>query len=130
MREADGLILVVDDHEVGRYAKVRILRSAGYDVVEAATGEEALQLVAERSPRLVVLDVNLPDMTGWDVCKRLKENPETASIAVLQVSATHVRDEDTVRGLEAGATAYIKKPFHTEEILDVIARLPTKDAAP
>ena len=102
---AQGLILVVDDNEVGRYTESRILRDAGYDVIEGSTGDDALRLITELSPRLVLLDVNLPGVDGWEVCRRLKANPDTASVAVLQVSATHVREEDTVGALEGGAEA-------------------------
>ena len=65
-----AVVLVVDDNETGRYAKARILKRAGYEVVEAATGADALRLAAERHPRVVVLDINLPDITGWE------NNPE------------------------------------------------------
>src|SRR5262249_7794467 len=121
--EGTNLILVVDDNEPARYTKVRILRDAGYEVVEAATGDEALRLVAERAPRLILLDVNLPGVDGWEVCRRLKADPATASVAVLQVSATHVREEDTVRALEGGADASLTEPIEPAVLVATVRAL-------
>src|SRR5262245_3206470 len=118
-----NLILVVDDNEPARYTKVRILRDAGYEVVEAATGDEALRLVAEWVPRLILLDVNLPGVDGWEVCRRLKADPATASVAVLQVSATHVREEDTVRALEGGADASLTEPIEPAVLVATVRAL-------
>jgi signal transduction histidine kinase len=118
-----NLILVVDDNEPARYTKARILRDAGYEVIEAATGDEALRLVAERAPRLVLLDVNLPGVDGWEVCRRLKADPATASVAVLQVSATHVREEDTVRALEGGADASLTEPIEPAVLVATVRAL-------
>jgi signal transduction histidine kinase len=120
---AQGLILVVDDNEVGRYTKTRILRDAGYDVIEGSTGDDALRLIAELAPRLVLLDVNLPGVDGWEVCRRLKANPDTASVAVLQVSATHVREEDTVRALEGGADASLTEPIEPAVLVATVRAL-------
>ena len=105
-----SLILIVDDNETARYAKARTLRAAGFDVIEAATAGDALRLVAERGPRLVVLDVQLPDFDGWEACRRLKQDPATASTLVLQTSATFVSEQDTVRSLESGADACLTEP--------------------
>src|SRR5262245_45144158 len=118
-----NLILVVDDNELARYSKARIMRDAGYEVVEAATGDDALRLVVERAPRLVLLDVNLPGVDGWEVCRRLKADPATASVAVLQVSATHVREEATVRALEAGADASITEPIEPAVLVATVRAL-------
>jgi len=118
-----GLILVVDDNEVGRYAKTRILRDAGYDVAESGNGHEALRMIAERSPRLVILDVNLPGIDGLEVCRRLKKDPATASVVVLQMSATHVREEDTVRALEGGADASLTEPVEPTVLVATVRAL-------
>src|SRR5262245_6250092 len=118
-----GLVLVVDDNELGRYTKARILRDAGYDVTEAASGNEALCAVADRLPRVVVLDVNLPDLDGLQVCRRLKTDPATASVVVLQVSATHVHEEDTVRALESGADASLTEPIEPAVLVATVRAL-------
>src|SRR5262245_12595136 len=118
-----GLILVVDDNETSRYSKTRILRNAGYEVVETGSGTDALREVAERAPRIVILDVNLPGMDGWEVCRRLKADPATASVVVLQVSATHVREEDTVRALEGGADASLTEPLEPTVLVATVRAL-------
>jgi signal transduction histidine kinase len=117
------LILVVDDHDSARYAKARVLRRAGYEVIEAASGEETLRLAAEREPRLIVLDIQLPDIDGWTVCTRLKQDPETASILVLQVSATFASEQDTVRSLEGGADACLTEPLEGPVLVATVRAL-------
>jgi two-component sensor histidine kinase len=115
------LILNVDDNEPGRYAITRILNRAGFQVLEAGTGKEALRLARSARPQLVVLDVNLPDMSGIDVCRRLKADPDTASIMVLQVSAISVAVLDRVNALSAGADSFLVEPIESEE-LEAVAR--------
>src|SRR5262245_27629726 len=105
-----GLVLVVDDEISNRYAIARVLVQAGYRVVEAGTGDEALRSVRSERPDLVVLDVKLPDISGYEVCRRIKSDLETASILVLQVSATFVNSHDAVRSLEGGADSYLTQP--------------------
>jgi signal transduction histidine kinase len=129
MSETRDLVLIVDDNDVARYAKRRTLQRAGYEVVEAATGGEALERLAEHEPRLLVLDVQLPDMSGWEVCRRIKEQNDTRSTLVLQVSATYVREEDTVRALEGGADACLTEPIEpTVLVATVRALLRTRHA--
>ena len=120
---APELILVVDDTETSRYNKRRILVRAGFDVIEASDGGEALRLVRERLPRLVLLDVNLPEIDGWEVCRRIKADPATASVLVLQVSATYVREEDTVRALEGGADACLTEPLEAPVLVATVKAL-------
>ena len=115
-------ILVVDDTEAGRYAVVRMLQKTGFTVWEAATGDEALRRAAAK-PDLVILDVNLPDMTGFEVCRRIKENPETASILVLHLSASMVESENRALGLEGGADGYMIYPVEPRELVANIQAL-------
>ncbi len=91
-------ILVVDDKEASRYTVARLLRKQGYEVREAASGEEALRLAAGR-PDLVILDVKMPDMSGYEVCRRLKADPATASMPVLHLSATFADSDSRSLGL-------------------------------
>jgi PAS domain S-box-containing protein len=117
------VVLNVDDHEPARYAKSRILRSGGLQVIEAATGADALRLASERKPDLILLDVRLPDMNGFDVCRRIKADPETAGTLVVQNSASFVGVEDQVRGLEGGADTYIASPIEPAVLLATVKAL-------
>jgi signal transduction histidine kinase len=105
-----------------RYSLVRSLQDAGYNVVEARTGKEALMLAAN-APDLITLDVNLPDMTGFQVCRQLKSDPVTSSIPVLHVSSTFVDPEHRVKGLEGGADAYLAEPIDRAELVATIGAL-------
>ena len=111
-------LLLVDDDEAKRYIIATWLRRAGYSVTEVATGGEALAKldVAE----LILLDVNLPDMSGYEVCRRIKGDPRTAAIPVIQVSATAVTVADRAQGLNQGADAYLTEPAEPEELLAVV----------
>jgi signal transduction histidine kinase len=116
-------VLVVDDHDGGRYAKRRTLQRAGYTVIEAASGEEALRLIETQRPSLVLLDINLPDISGLEVCRRIKDNPDTASIMVVQISATFIERRDKVHGLEHGADVYLVEPVQSDELIATIRAL-------
>ncbi len=111
-----ALILNVDDNDAGRYVKSRILKLAGFDVVEAATGAMATRMLAERSPDLVLLDVKLPDANGRELCARIKSDPATARIVVIQTSASHI---DTANRVAAGrgADGYLTTPIEPEELV-------------
>lgn len=101
-------ILVVDDNPSGLYATSRMLRAAGFAVLEAATGAAGLSLASGAD--LVVLDVNLPDIDGFEVCRQIRSNTHTARMPVIHLSATFVNDMDKVHGLEAGADGYLTHP--------------------
>lgn len=102
-------ILIADDREENRYVIGRALSGAGYHCLEAASGAKALEL-AETQPDLIILDVRLPDISGFEVCRRIKQNPRTGSIPILQISASFVAPEDRVRALEGGADSYLTHP--------------------
>jgi PAS domain S-box-containing protein len=110
-------IVNVDDDDAGRYANSRILRRSGYRVLEASTGADALALLAKVKPQLLLLDVNLPDMNGLDVCRIVKANPATSDILVLQISPSQITAEDRVFGLEGGADAYLTEPVQANELV-------------
>lgn len=122
-RRSPATLLVVDDTEANRYALVRILKNAGYRVVEAAEGREGLERVATLRPDLVVLDVRLPDMPGWDVCREIKANPATALIPVLHVSASYVTENDRAHGLNHGADGYLVQPVDPAVLIATIRSL-------
>ena len=108
---APGRILVVDDNDASRYARTQWLRQAGHAVFEANRLAQARVIVNEARPELVVLDINLPDGNGLDYCRELKADEQLRNVMVLQMSASFVTDEDQVRGLEAGADAYLTDPI-------------------
>ncbi|MEU7828963.1 MULTISPECIES: fused response regulator/phosphatase [unclassified Nonomuraea] len=108
-------VLVVDDTPTKRYILSSWLRRAGHIVVEAAGGEEALAMLATNRPDLVVLDVRLPDIGGFEVCERIKANPATTSIPVIQVSGNAITSADRTEGLERGADAYLSEPIEPAE---------------
>ena len=121
----DRRVLVVncDDTPETRYTKTRVLRQAGYEVVECGTGADALQKVRELMPQLVLLDVQLPDMSGLDVCRRIKEDAVTGSIPVIQISATFVTKEHAREALKYGADIYLTEPLEPRELETVASVL-------
>jgi PAS domain S-box-containing protein len=121
-------ILLVDDNEPTRYALARMLSVRGYAVHEAASGSETLRLAAEK-PDLIILDIHLPDASGYDVCRKLKGDPATASIPVLHLSATYADSESRAEGLEGGADGYLVYPVEPRELVaNVEALLRTRRA--
>lgn len=109
-------VLVVDDNELACYGIVRALRQEGFHVLQASTGTEALQLV-QHKPSVVVLDVSLPDISGLEICRRIKTDPATASIFVLHLSGHFIRSEDRSEALEGGADGYLVKPVMPRELI-------------
>ena len=120
-------VLVVDDSKLMHKMYEVMLRQ--YPLVYASDGRQALDRLKDHGDiDLVLLDINMPNMNGLEFLAELRSDSARADLPVIIIS-TEGREEDTARGLEAGATAYIKKPFHSEEILDVINRLEKKGAA-
>lgn len=120
MEPSSSVILNVDDTAASLYAKTRILHHAGFTVVEAQTGMDALRLATNLQPALVLLDVHLPDMNGFEVCRRLKQTPNTAHLLVLHISASFVEVRDKTRGLLGGADGYLTEPVEPEELIATI----------
>lgn len=119
-------VLIVDDDESNRYLLSRWMRQADFRVEEATTGGEALSAVASNGYALILLDVNLPDMTGYGVCSAIKADPATSALPVIHVSATAVDSEDRTAGLRGGADAYLVEPLERHELLatvDAVLRL-------
>lgn len=117
MTVAAPLILNVDDNDGARYAKTRVLVHAGFEVIEAATGQGALDQVRTHNPALVLLDVKLPDISGIEVCSMLKRDPQTRSTMILQTSAAAVQSFDKVRALDGGADSYLTEPIEPAELV-------------
>ncbi|MFO0742666.1 MAG: response regulator [Labilithrix sp.] len=123
MRDGRILILNVNDSASNRYYVSRVLRAAGWDVLEATTGGEGIELARTERPDLIVLDIKLPDISGLDVCRQLKHDPATADILVIQTSATFVTSEGKARGLESGADQYLTQPFESIELVAMVRGL-------
>lgn len=110
------LVLVVDDQEANIRLMGQVLGGAGFDVMPALSGEQALQRARAQAPDAILLDMRMPGMDGFGVLDRLKHDPELADIPVLFVTAEHDR-ERVVQALEAGAADYLTKPFVAEELI-------------
>jgi sigma-B regulation protein RsbU (phosphoserine phosphatase) len=109
-------VLIVDDVAVNLKVLRAILRKAGHEVIEASSGPDALRFVAESAPDLVLLDVMMPGMDGYEVCRRLKADPATAAIPIVFVSALG-EVTDRIKGLDVGAEDYLSKPFDNGEVV-------------
>jgi PAS domain S-box-containing protein len=116
-------ILNVEDYASSREGTNELLKGEGFCVVDAVNGTEALELAESVRPQLIILDVKLPDISGYEVCRRLKSNPETAMIPILHVSGVRVADSDKALGLAGGADAYLIKPVEPEELLATVRAL-------
>ncbi len=123
MNHLGNRVLIVDDIESNRYVVGTWLRRAGYHVVEARTGEEALQKIDAQPFDLAVLDVNLPDMTGYAICEYIKQHPATSATPVLHMSATATNTTDRSEGLRRGAEGYLVEPVEREELLATVEAL-------
>ena len=122
-------ILNVDDHDAGRYARTRFLSRAGFVVDEAATGEQALAYLRDNRPDLVLLDINLPDIDGFEVCRRIKSDPDTSRLPVIFLSASRLADLDVVTGLEHGGDNYLREPVDSSVLVAMVrAVLRVKEA--
>ena len=112
-------VLVVDDNEQKRYSITRYLKAAGFEIWETNNGEEALRL-ALKQPSVIALDINLPDILGFEVSRRLRNNPKTASIPIVQISATFTTPNSRAQGLNSGADTYLTGPIEPEELVATV----------
>lgn len=115
-------VLIVEDEPAQREVLAYNLEAEGYRVAQADNGEEALLIVAEDTPDLIVLDWMLPNVSGIEVCRRLKSRPETRAVPIIMLSARS-EEVDRVRGLETGADDYMVKPY---SVVELMARVRTQ----
>jgi two-component system alkaline phosphatase synthesis response regulator PhoP len=112
-------ILVVDDEPgIVDIAKAN-LEGFGYSVIAAYDGSEALWLVTSEKPDLVILDILMPEMDGWDLLEQIEADPELSGIPVIMLTA-RASDEDVLRGLETGAVEYLTKPFYPQDLVAAV----------
>jgi len=109
-------ILAIEDHEENRRLLRDLLTSVGYEMIEAVTGEEGLTLAATHAPDLILMDIQLPGLDGYEVTRRVKANPALRHIPVIAVTS-YALSGDEVKAMEAGCDAYVTKPFDPVELL-------------
>ena len=119
----DIRLLIVDDNVATRYALRRRLERHGYEVLEAGTGGEGLELIDSVALDALILDVNLPDMSGFDIVRKLRCEPATALLPVIHVSAASIQTGDIITGLNAGADAYLIHPVDPDVLLATLRTL-------
>jgi signal transduction histidine kinase len=122
MAEPRHRILIADDREENRYILSRILSGEGYQCSEAQTAAQTLQ-AAMQMPDLIILDVQLPDRSGFDICRHLKSDSRTSPISILQISASFLSKDDRVRALEAGADGYLTHPIDRMVLIATVRAL-------
>ena len=109
-------ILVVEDQEDNRIIMRDLLMSADYEVIEAVTGDEGVSAAKAHRPDLILMDIQLPGIDGYEATRRIKENPDLKKIPIIVVTSYALSGDD-VKAFEAGCDAYIAKPFSTRELL-------------
>jgi two-component system cell cycle response regulator DivK len=115
-------ILVVEDNPINMKLMIAALRPQGYQILQAVNGEEAVEVATRDLPDLIIMDMRLPKMSGWEVTKKLRERPEFSNKPIIAVTAYAMKgDED--RALEAGCDAYLAKPINVRELRRVITEL-------
>ena len=114
--ESSGRILIVDDQEINRQLLYEILEPRGYELLESDNGHDALRMIRERAPDLLLLDVTMPGMDGLEVCRRIRADPSTAALPVIMVTALAHRQQH-LDGIAAGASDYLTKPVDSANLL-------------
>jgi CheY-like chemotaxis protein len=117
-----GSLLLVEDNALNRDMLSRRLRRAGFDIIVATDGQEALSLIRDENPALVLLDMNLPVLDGWSVCRETRATPQTADVPIIALTA-HAMSEDRERALAAGCDDYATKPIDFPQLLQKIRSL-------
>ena len=116
-------ILNVDDHDAGRYARTRFLTRAGFAGRRGRDGRAGARPHSQRRPDLVLLDINLPDIDGFEICRRIKSDPETSRLPVIFLSASRLADMDVVAGLEHGGDNYLREPVDPAVLIATVRAL-------
>jgi two-component system cell cycle response regulator DivK len=112
-------ILVVEDHEDNRHIMRELLTSAGLDIIEATDGEQGVMLARTHSPDLILMDIQLPLLDGYEATRRIKADPQLRSIPVIAVTSYALSGDDA-RAYDAGCVAYVTKPFSPRNLLAII----------
>ncbi len=116
-------LLIVEDNIVILTMQKQIFEMEGYEIVTSQDGIDALKKVREERPEVVLLDVNIPGMNGFEVCRQIKADPETSDTLVVMISAVYYSDEDARKGMAMGSDAYFTKPYENEVLQAKIKEL-------
>lgn len=120
-------ILVVEDNEINMYLCCRILKSSGYEVIEARSGEEGVELAIKEKPDLIIMDIQLPGIDGLETTKRIRESEADGEIPIIALTS-YAMAGDKKKALKAGCTGYIEKPIYPETFISEIKKfLEVKD---
>ena len=114
-------ILLVEDSPTVRYVVAKLLTGQGYEVITAGDGEEAVKFAQDKLPSLIILDVILPKMNGYQVCRRLKATTDTSGIPIIMLTSKG-KDSDRRWGMEQGADAYLIKPFEDQALFEAVSQ--------
>src|SRR5688500_7333263 len=116
-------VLNVDDNDVARYVKRRILAQAGHDVVDAPCGSDAIELLQRRVFDVALVHMKMPDMSGFDLTRRIRAAAQTRNLPVIQISAVCVTGDDEQDGFDSGADAYLMVPFEADQLVSLVAEV-------
>lgn len=121
MSPKETTILIAEDNEDNRIVYSAVLEHFGFRVVSTTNGQEVKSLAAKEEPAVILMDVSLPGMNGWTATEQLKQDPETADIPVIAITA-HARSDDRRRAEEAGCHSYLSKPVEPHRVLEEVLR--------
>ena len=114
-------ILVVEDNQINMYLSCRILKSSGYEVIEARTGEEGVELAIKERPDLIIMDIQLPGIDGLETTKRIRKSKANGEVPIIALTS-YAMAGDRKKALKAGCTGYIEKPINPETFIDEIKK--------
>ena len=114
-------ILVVEDNEINMYLSCRILKSSGYEVIEARSGEEGVELAIKEKPDLIIMDIQLPGIDGLETTKRIRESQADGEIPIIALTS-YAMAGDKKKALKAGCTGYVEKPINPDTLLGEIKK--------
>jgi len=120
-RRRSNRILIVDDNRDNRELVVKVLARHGYEIIEAENGEKAMEMVAGQPPDLILMDISLPGLNGYEVTRRLKERQESHHIPIIALTA-HAMKGDREKALASGCSDYLAKPIDIRELPQLVAR--------
>lgn len=121
MMEKTKTILIVEDNEDNLMVYRTILEHVGYAVIEARDGEEGIARAREKHPDLILMDISIPRIDGWEATRRLKENEETRDIPIIALTA-HALEEDREKALRVGCDGYLAKPVEPRRVVEEVKR--------